>query len=56
MLMNEPKLEFVALNMSEIVTGNSGCTDPEKKQDASILICDCTNAVNEDVTQDCSIV
>lgn len=63
MLMSEPKLEFVPIDLSDIVTypsnckdGATGCTDSEAKQDASLLICDCTNAVNEDNTQDCAIV
>lgn len=63
MLMNEPKVEFIPIDMSDIVTypstcrdGAAGCTDPGKKQDTSILVCDCSNTVNEDVTQDCSIV
>ena len=63
MLMKEPKLEFVPIDTSDIVTypstctdGATGCSDSEAKQDASVVVCDCTNTVNEDVTQDCSIV
>lgn len=63
MIMSKPELEFVHIDVSDIVTypstctdGATGCTDPEAKQDASVLLCDCTNTVNEDVTQDCTIV
>lgn len=63
MLMSKPTLKFVPIDMSNIVTypssctdGASGCTDPQLKQDASVLVCDCTNVVNEVVVQDCSIV
>ena len=63
MQMKEPKIEFIPIDLSDIVTypsactdGATGCTDAAAKQDASIAVCDCTNGVNQSVIEECTVV
>lgn len=41
MLMQEPKVKFVAIDMDEVITAVSRCIDGEQR--ASMAICDCTD-------------
>lgn len=43
MMMQEPIVEFVPIDMSEIVTGVSKCTDDAQR--SSMTVCDCTDNV-----------
>lgn len=41
MKMQEPKVEFVPIDMNEVITANSKCRDEAQK--ASMTVCDCTD-------------
>ena len=43
MLMQEPKVKFVAIDMDEVITAVSRCVDGEQR--ASMTVCDCTDSV-----------
>lgn len=43
MRMEEPRIEFVPIDMDEIVTSTSYCTTAETQ--ASMATCDCTNGL-----------
>ena len=41
MMMQEPKVEFVPIDMTEVITTVSKCVDEAQK--ASMAVCDCTD-------------
>ncbi len=45
--MQEPKVEFISIDMREIITDVSRCTEGEQK--ASMTTCDCSDSYEGDL-------
>ena len=47
MLMQEPKVEFISIDMREVITTVSKCTEGAQK--ASFTTCDCSDGAEGDL-------